>query len=125
MNTAPEIIQAFTHGEISLSQCWEMLKNLRPRKANDNIVLTVPPSKVYEPLNKYELKAIEHLQGVHFGAASSARRFIRQVKEAKELTARQREYLQLLTYKYRRQIFGKRDTDQRAKAYVERMKDHA
>jgi hypothetical protein len=124
MNTASEIIRSFRDGQISLSECWDMLNGLRlsRSKPHDEPVLETPPSKVYEPLSDAELKAIEHLQGVSFGAASGARRFAHQVKDAKELTARQREYLRLLVYKYRRQIFGAHDTDTRAKAYIERMK---
>jgi ribonuclease HII len=48
-------------------------------------------------------------------------RFAMQVKDAKELTQRQREYLQLLVWRHRRQIFHT-DTDARAKSYIERMK---
>jgi hypothetical protein len=123
MNTAPEIIRAFRDGHISLSQCWDALNGLHmshSRPKNEPEIKT-PPSKIYESLNDAELKAIERLQGVSFGAANGAGRFARQVKESKELTARQREYLRLVVYKYRRQIFGKKDTEARAKAYLKRM----
>jgi len=125
MNTASEIIKAFRDGHLSISQCWDALNGLRLAKskpANEPEIKT-PPSKVYELLNSHELKAIEHLQHVSFGAASGARRFAHQVKDAKELTGRQREYLRLLVFKYRRQIFGKQNTDGRANEYIAKMQE--
>jgi len=123
MNSAPEIFQAFYRGEITLAQCWDELNGLRLAKSRpmNEPEIKTPPSKVYEPLNEAELKAIVHLQGLSFGASNGARRFAHQVKDMKELTARQREYLRLLVYKYRRQIFGKKNADARAKAYLQRM----
>jgi hypothetical protein len=123
MNTAPEIIKAFREGSITISECWNRLNGLRlakSRPANEPEIVT-PPSKVYEPLNSHELKAIAYLQGVSFGASRGAGRFAHQVKDAKELTGRQREYLRLLVFKYRRQIFGKKNADARAKEYVKEM----
>jgi hypothetical protein len=122
MNTPTEILQAFQRGEITLAETWERLKVIREHKPHDEPELQAPPSKIYEPLNDAELNVISNLDRVSFGASNSARRFAEQIKEAKELTARQREYLRLLVYKYRRQIFGKKNTDARAKAYIERMK---
>lgn len=122
MNTATEIMQAYRDGNISEAECWEQLKIIRAPKPHDEPDLTTPPSKVYEPLNKYELKAIEYLQRVSFGASNSMKRFAHQVKDAKELTGRQREYLRLLVWKYRRQIFKHFDKDKSAKAFIEAMK---
>jgi hypothetical protein len=124
MNTATEIIQAYRRGDITLSECWNRLNGLRLSRSRpkNEPEITTPPSKVYEPLNEAELKAIEFLQKVTFGAAGGARRFTSQALDMKEMTARQREYLRLLVFKYRRQIFGKKNADARAKAYVERMK---
>lgn len=126
MNTAKEILTAYYAGEISLSECWNQLNGLRLSKSKpaNEPEIKAPPSKVYEPLNEAELKAIECLQGVSFGVSNGAKRFAHQVKDQKELTARQREYLRLLVFKYRRQIFGKKNTDARAKAYIERMTKH-
>ena len=122
MNTASEIMKAYQKGDISLSECWDRLSVIRKPRPHDEPELVAPPSKVYEPLNEHELKAIECLQRVYFGASNSAKRFAHQVRDAKELTARQREYLRLLVYKYRRQIFKTKDRDERARAYIEGMK---
>jgi hypothetical protein len=122
MNTPTEILQAYRRGEITLAETWERLKIIRKPKPHDEPELKAPPSKIYEPLNDAELNVISNLDRVSFGASNSARRFAEQIKEAKELTARQREYLRILAWKYRRQIFGKKNTDARAKAYIERMK---
>lgn len=121
MNTASEILAAYRKGEISEAECWERLSIVSKPRPHDEPELVAPPSKVYEPLNQSELKAIEFMQRVHFGASNSAKRFAHQVKDAKELTARQREYLRLLVHKYRRQIF-RTDYDARAKAYTQKMK---
>jgi hypothetical protein len=122
MNTPTEILQAYRRGEITLAETWEMLKIIRKPKPHDEPELQTPPSKRYEPLNEAELKIISEFDSVSFGAANSMKRFAQQARGKKELTARQREYLRLLVYRYRRQIFGKKNADAKAKAYIERMK---
>ena len=128
MNTVYEILEAYARGEISVSQCWDQLAGIREDKGRSktDIVLTAPPSKIYEPLNKYEVEAIRCLQGVHFGASRAAGRFAHDVKDQTELTARQREFLRGLVWRYRRQVFGGTDYDQRAQSFIERMEgsDH-
>jgi hypothetical protein len=121
MNEATEILQLFQKGEITLAECWERLKVIRKPRPHDEPQLVTPPSKVYEPLNEAELKILSEFSSVSFGAGSSMKRFARQTQGATQLTARQREYLRLLVYKYRRQIFGKKDADKPAKAYIEKM----
>jgi hypothetical protein len=117
-----EILENYRNGKITLAECWEMLRTYRAPKPHDEPELTEPPSRVYEPLNEVELEVIAHLDRVSFGAANSMKRFARQIRGAKELTARQREYLRLLLWKYRRQFFSNRDADRRAKACIEKMK---
>jgi hypothetical protein len=121
MNNAKDIISAFYQGHMAASQCWEMLRELRKPKPKNEPEITAPPSKTYETLNEAELKAIELIQPISFGASGGARRFAHQSKDMKEMTARQREYLRLLVFKYRRQIFGAKNADARAKAYIQRM----
>lgn len=126
MNDALSILTAYRKGEIGLSECWDLLRgvpNISPKRNEPKI--QAKPSRVYEPLNAAELRAIEFLQRVNFGVWNSASRFVHQIKDAKELTARQRDYLRLLVYKFRRQIFRKPDRDARAKTYIERMKQTA
>lgn len=121
-NTKDEIMDRYHRGEISESQCWELLALLNQGRVSDmEYELTAPPSKVYEKLNDWELHAIEKLQGVGYGMNRSAKRFAHQIKDSQELTARQREFLRLLVWRYRRQLW-KRDQDQKAKAYLDYMK---
>lgn len=122
MNNADDILRAYRKGEITLADCWEQLKVTKRPKPHDEPELIAPPSKVYEPLNDAELKMISEFDSVSFGASNGLKRFARNVRGQKELTARQREYLRLLVWKYRRQIFGKKSADQKAKAYIETMK---
>lgn len=120
MNAA-EIRAAYENKEISEAEYWNRLAALQERapKKHD-IVLTEPPSRVYYPLNQAERDAVSALQNVSFGISNGARRFAHQIKDADQLTARQREYLRGLVLKFRRQLFGK-DADHKAAALVERM----
>jgi hypothetical protein len=117
-----EILQDYRDGKITIAECWERLKVIRQPKPHNEPELTTPPSRVYEPLNEMELGAIKHLQGVHFGASNGMKRFARQSKDAKELTARQREYLRLLIWRFRRQVFRTRNPDASARTYISKMK---
>lgn len=116
-----EILSAYRAGKLTEAQCWEQLRSIRSPKKGE-IVLTEPPSKTYENLNASEIEALLFLaQHVSFGAASSAKRFVRQMQGAMQMTSRQREYLRQLVYKYRRQIWSKASADHQAKAFCEKM----
>ncbi len=115
-----EVIGKYRSGEITLSECWELLKTIRPVKARNEIVLTEPPKQEKQTINEHELKAIERLQTVSFGMSRSMKRFIHQIKDAQELTPRQREYLRSTVYRYRRQMW--REPESKAKAFIEKMK---
>lgn len=119
---AQEILQLYHDGLISENECWTRLSSVGQSRKPE-FVLESHPSKIYEPLNKYELEAIKALQKVHFGMARGKRRFAEQIKDKAELTARQREYLGGLVWIYRKQIFNKKTGDQKAKSYIEKMKN--
>lgn len=122
MRTATEILQAYRRGELTLSQCWQELASIRVVPSKDGPIIQAPPSKIYLPLNRYEIKAIEILQKVSFGMDRSGKRFIDQISSKTELTARQKEFLQLLIYKYRRQIFRHDDQSMKARSFIRNMK---
>lgn len=121
MNTSFDILAKYRNGEISISECWNLMAGIRQAKTKTEIVLTQPPSKNYEALNECELEAIRNLQSVHFGMSRGAKRFAHQIKDCKELTARQREYLRGLVFKYRRQLW-RDNPDGNAKSFCSRMK---
>lgn len=77
-----------------------------------------PPQKF--PVTSLELWALAALGKCRFGVGTWEKRFVRSLQGAIELTAKQREWLCKLIYKYRRQL--KMDNDQ-ARAYVERLKE--
>lgn len=71
------------------------------------------------PATDLERKAIAALGHCTFLPGSFDKRFVRGLQPATELTVKQREWLQKLFYKYRRQM---RLTDEKAKRVVDRMK---
>lgn len=118
-----EILQNYRDGKITLAECWNELRAIRKSKPKGEPEISPPVVKeslVYLPCNDMEIKAIERLQSVHFGMSRGAKRFVSQIKDKKELTKRQSEYLRLLVWKYRRQLWRK-DYDVRAKAWMQGM----
>ena len=114
-----EILERYKSGKISEGECWELLGNIRlPKK---EYVMPDRPKetpKVYKPISEGESKVIEALQRVHFGMSSSAKRFSRDIRNAKELTDAQRDFLKLLILRYRRQLFRAENPDNRAKEFI-------
>lgn len=122
--SADEILQEYYDGKLSVAECWSRLAQIRIPLQEHGPQITTPKQKpplVYLPINDHERKAIAKLQSVHFGMARGAKRFVQQIKEATELTARQKEYLRVVVFKYRRQLFGQ-NYEARAKVFLEEMR---
>lgn len=121
-STKDEIMQAFQNGKISEGEVWNLLKKLKPVKQQEEKKLHEKSDLPKEHLNKYEIEIIERFQSVRFGSARGAARFTRDIRNSTELTPRQKEYLRLLTHRYRRQLFRIGDPDLSAKSFIEKMK---
>ena len=105
MKDFQDIRDQYDRREITLAQYWDLLKEVaKQEKRKDDYTLKEPPRGPDMPLTVREKDVIKKMQSVSFGSFGPHRKFIKQIEKVGELTARQKEYLRKLFFRYRRQL---------------------